>query len=179
MQLFHKIGIDGFVFGALNSDNKIDEESCKIIKSNSCNLPLTFHRAFDLTVPEKLEENYRKIENLGFTRILTSGLEANCKCGIERIQKLNDMGNLIIMPGGGINPDNAYEILQKTKCKEFHASARRKSTSNNESQELNVNINKIAMGSGKLESENLLLTDCNIVRELVKIGQKYKEEMKW
>jgi copper homeostasis protein len=117
---------NGIVFGALTENYQIDINACmKILDACGKDMPATFHRAFDETSSDDIAKNVKIIEELGFTRILTSGLEATAKLGIENIKKMmNQTEKLIIMPGSGLNTNNVQFIVDHTGCKEIHGSAR-------------------------------------------------------
>lgn len=163
MKEFHANGIDGYVFGALTADKQIDDQNCKFVKQHSNGLPITFHRAIDLTDPLLLEDNLAKIESLGFSRLLTSGLKGTAELGIENITKLRQCSkSLIVMPGAGVNLKNVEMILSATGCKEFHSSASVKTTAEDtQLQQEDINFGKI------------IQTDASIVRSFVKIGQQF------
>ena len=126
VKYFKENNADGIVFGALTENCQIDIEACtKIINAWSNDKPATFHRAFDETHLDDIAKNVKIIEELGFTRILTSGLEATAEAGIKNIQKMmQQTEKLIIMPGSGLNINNVQFIVNKTGCKEVHGSAR-------------------------------------------------------
>lgn len=160
MKELHANGVDGFVFGALTVDRKIDEHSCTLVKLHSNSLSLTFHRAIDITNPEALTENVAKIESLGFSRILTSGLKSTAELGIENISKMRRCSkNVIVMPGAGVNLKNVEAILTTTGCKEFHSSASIKAV--NDTLPEDINFGKIVQ------------TDADIVKSFVTIGQQF------
>lgn len=159
MKELHASGVDGFVFGALTVDKKIDEHCCTLVKQHSNSLPLTFHRAIDITDPLMLEENVAKIENLGFNRILTSGLKTTAELGIDNITKIQQYSkSIIVIPGAGVNLKNVEMILNATGCKEFHSSASSKLVGDIQED---INFGKI------------ILTDVSIVRSFVKIGEQF------
>jgi len=114
---------DGFVTGALKVDGSVDEENCLKLIDACYPLPVTFHRAFDLTCDAV--HSLEKIIDLGFARILTSGQSKNAKSGIEvlkiLIQRARD--RIVIMAGCGINDKNVETILRETKVREIHSSA--------------------------------------------------------
>lgn len=171
IETFKQLGADGFVFGAL-IDDEIDVENCKRVVAKCGNSPVTFHRAFDMTNDKKLQENVRLISELGFSRILTSGLEQSAERGMETIKKIvkyaKECNNgPIVVPGAGINCDNLEDILRETDCKEFHASARRKFIPLKPSR-------NIAPG-GSEDLEPLMICDSEIVRELIKISKTIKK----
>lgn len=163
MNDFKQNNVDGFVFGALKSNRQIDEENCKRIIDNCSGLPVTFHRAFDLTKKEDLKKNCDLIKKLCFNRLLTSGLEISAELGVFNIKEIcSYLGSSVrVMPGAGINLTNLKKIIEETGCEEFHASARA-------IKKDNVDASKISMGSDG-DSEPLLVTNANIVRELVGI----------
>ena len=41
-------GADGFVFGVLNDDGRVNKEACRVLLDVARPLPCTFHRAFDV-----------------------------------------------------------------------------------------------------------------------------------
>lgn len=131
MKAFAQHGVDGFVFGALDSKREIDVPKCKLVIESANGLPVTFHRAFDQSIPARNLQNIELISSLGFQRLLTSGFAETAEIGIPALTILNDFVkenglNLIIMPGCGITPANAERILTETRCREFHGSAKAK-----------------------------------------------------
>lgn len=122
-------GADGFVFGALDQDRRIDERNCQKVVDVAGSLPVTFHRAFDVTMKSDLIENVHLVQSIGFKRLLTSGLALSAMDGIKTIRTINnEANNLIVMPGAGINVRNAGLILEQSGCQEFHSSGRSAAT---------------------------------------------------
>lgn len=144
-------GADGIVVGCLTADGDVDvplmEQLVSLIssfnlateldRSDLCHaandshffpgparrVSITFHRAFDrCRHPFKAME---QIISLGCDRILTSGQEATAEEGADRLRRLHRRakGRIIILPGGGVTPENAASILERTGCTEIHASA--------------------------------------------------------
>jgi copper homeostasis protein len=119
-----KNGVDGVVFGILNSNGSVDTHRCKLLVEIAKPLSVTFHRAYDRTSnPKKALED---IIACGFNRILTSGQKPTAKEGIDLIAEIIKQadGRIIIMPGGGVRKENVIEIKKKTGAVEFHTSAR-------------------------------------------------------
>nr|WP_321456073.1 copper homeostasis protein CutC [uncultured Cohaesibacter sp.] len=114
-------GLAGVVIGASLSDGRLDIEALKALMLAAKPLDVTLHRAFDI-VPD-LYEAMEQAASLGIKRILTSGGASSASKGQEVLQELIGKApkELIIMPGGGINPDNVLSLLQ-TGAKEIHAS---------------------------------------------------------
>lgn len=152
--------VDGFVFGALTVDCEIDIAICKKMISAAYPLPVTFHRAFDLTInPLKSLEI---LANLGFKRILTSGQKNTAAEGLELIKTLIKEScnySIIIMPGAGITKDNIRKIIE-SGAKEFHASAKVKKLVIHDMRRLDIGIG---------EENFITTTDKELVKELVTI----------
>lgn len=125
IRLARKLGAAGVVIGALMPDGSIDEEAIRCMMEEAEGLSVTFHRAFD--VCRKPEEALEKIISLGCHRLLTSGQATTAEQGIPMLKKLVEQadGRIIIMPGAGVNPQNASRILEETGALEIHGSLRR------------------------------------------------------
>ena len=144
-------GADGIVIGALTPEGDVDlplfERLVSLVESfnlapelqqsDLCHaandshffpglsrrVSITFHRAFDrCRHPFKALE---QIIGLGCDRILTSGQAPTAEEGADKLRKLHRRakGRIIILPGGGVTPENAASILERTGCTEIHASA--------------------------------------------------------
>lgn len=176
MQFFYDNGIDGYVFGALKRDNlhhtshrAIDIERCMAVIRNSHNLPVTFHRAIDMTDSAKLCDNLDAIERCGFKRVLSSGFAETAEKGIDNLIRMQQFADsrCTIMPGCGITVNNADEILRRIQWREFHASARIKKV-----------CDIIDSCDGVYQRECLrnnpfYVTSEEIVRELVESGKRW------
>lgn len=168
LEILKSCGSDGLVFGSLDDNQNINEEQCKMIIQKAGNLPVTFHRAFDMTNKEQMHKNCDLIEQLGFKRILSSGFEQTAEKGLDNLKELIEKHrNICIMPGSGISTRNLDLILRETGCKEFHASARSKKYTQKE-------LANISMGSGDVDAESLLVTNVQIVKELVEIAKAFQ-----
>ena len=119
----HQAGVDGIVFGALDATGAIDYALCEAV-IKLWGKPATFHRAFDFVGnPLRALET---VIDLGFERILTSGLASSAVIGYDRIQELAEQANsrIKILAGAGINPENAG-IFKKIKGLEgIHTTAK-------------------------------------------------------
>lgn len=118
-----KIGVDGFVFGMLNPDGSIDRKRCAELIAKCRPLRVTCHRAFDMA-----RDPFEALEDcidIGFDRILTSGGKTKAIEGVELIQSLIEKaaGRIAVMPGSGVNEENAGSIVQQTGAQELHFSA--------------------------------------------------------
>lgn len=164
LSLFKNAGADGFVFGALTSDGDIDIAACASVILAAQPLPVTFHRAFDVATVNPISMA-RKIADLGFKRLLTSGRSAVAADGKFLIKTLIEAmkNRLIIIPGAGINVENLKDILVTTEAQEFHGSAKLSK------QHINKEL-------GLYEREKLTcVTDSKIVRELLYIYKNHIE----
>lgn len=113
---------DGFVSGALTPEGDIDMMATEVLVRQSGDKPFTFHRAFDHCRQPLVA--LEQLIRLGCSRILTSGQQPSALAGIDLLRRLNDVssGRIIIMPGGGVNAENARLILDQTGCSEIHGS---------------------------------------------------------
>lgn len=163
---FIRCGVDGFVFGALNDRNEIEVAQCERVIGAASGLPVTFHRAFDLTDHRVIVATARTVQKIGFSRILTSGCFRTAELGLENIKKLcdefkDDGDDFIVMPGAGVNVKNVVQIVEGTGCKEIHASARVAKI------KAVHNENDVSMGAGDGDDEPVMVTDRDVVRKLV------------
>ncbi len=132
IRLAKRLGANGVVIGALKSDGSIDEETIRCLVSEATGLSITFHRAFD--VCSQPTEALEQIVSLGCHRLLTSGQAPSAEQGVPLIKKLVEQsgGRLIIMPGAGVNQENARRILSETGAHEIHGSLRRNGSTDSE-----------------------------------------------
>ena len=117
-------GADGFVFGILTQAGSIDKERNRELLELAKPLPVTFHRAFDM-----VRDPFQALDTLvsmGFTRVLTSGLDSTALEGLPLIKRLvtHAKGRITVVPGGGITEWNLERILRGSGTVEFHCSAR-------------------------------------------------------
>jgi len=164
IEIAHNMGADGFVIGCLNIDGSIDyEKNARLIEAAK-GLPITFHRAFDMTAdPNKALEICKK---LGVTRILTSGQKNKAVDGSSLIYDLVQLAgnNVIIMAGSGITEENICEIATNTLAKSFHVSLRKYYNSKMEFRQNNIFMG----GSEDIPEFKNKFTSINKVKELIK-----------
>ena len=118
-------GADGVVIGALTADGDIDVSVCHRLVEAAGNMSITFHRAFDMC--REPMQALDDIIALDCNRLLTSGRAGTAVEGVPLLKQLVEAAGdrVIIMPGCGVNADNASHILDATGACEIHASARR------------------------------------------------------
>lgn len=118
-------GLAGVVLGASLTDNRLDAEGLRALRTQAAALDLgtTLHRAFDLA--PVLEEALETAIDLGFERVLTSGGTANVLDGLTSIENLSRRaaGRISLMPGGGVNLDTIGRISARLRVNEIHSSA--------------------------------------------------------
>lgn len=115
---FHREGAI-VVSGVLNPDRSVDRDRSEKLPRGS-----VFHRAFD-EVPDRFAAMETLID-LGFCRILTSGGASTAPDGAGELASLIRAARdrIEILPGGGITPDNAAELVRRTGCTWIHGSFR-------------------------------------------------------
>lgn len=119
---FRPLAPDGFVFGVLTPDGRIDTAAASRLVSVSAAVPAVFHRAFDEVddKPAGLEELIR----LGFARVLTSGGPGPVPGHLPALRDLvqRGAGRVQVMPGGGVRAETAGRVVQSTGCEHLHGS---------------------------------------------------------
>ena len=118
------LGADGIVLGILDREARVDVPRTRQLVGIARPLPVTFHRAIDMTpaLPAALED----VIATGADRILTSGGAPNVTSGMSQIAQMVSIakGRIVIMPGGGVSPENIAELARVTCATEFHSTAR-------------------------------------------------------
>jgi copper homeostasis protein len=116
-------GADIIVLGLLTPDGRIDRERTTELIDLAWPLPVTFHRAFDMT--RDPEEALADLLDLRVNRLLTSGQQPTALEGLDLITRLVRSAGpeLTVVPGGGITEENLPTILTRSQAREFHVSA--------------------------------------------------------
>lgn len=157
------LGANGVVTGALCTDGSIDEELCRRMAEAAGGKELTFHRAFD--VCRDPEEALRLIAEMGYNRILTSGLASSAEKGIPMLRKLQEKASgsgVIIMAGCGVNSCNAGDIARLSGVTELHASARHRLPS-----AMTFRNSSVSMGTPGSDEYSRYVTDPKEVRAII------------
>ncbi len=123
---FLEKGADGIAFGFLLEDRTVDRE----LTGRMCSLihrygkEAVFHRAFDVT-PEA-DAAMEILIGCGADRVLTSGQQKTAMEGISLIRHLQETygKDIEILPGSGLNADNAAEMLAGSGVSQIHASCK-------------------------------------------------------
>ncbi|MEG0294565.1 copper homeostasis protein CutC [Enterococcus sp.] len=119
-----KFGTDGVVIGCLTEDGWLDEEALEVLIDRAVGLQITFHMAFDAMHTEMQYEAIDWLAERGVDRILTHGGPAGTPIS-DNYQHLRELisyanGRLMILPGGGVNFENADEVAEMLGVTEVH-----------------------------------------------------------
>ncbi len=116
----HMLGVDGVVTGALTAEARVDSDHMQRLLDGAGDLPLTFHRAFDLTrdLPQALET----LMHLRVARVLTSGGAQTALDGVSAIASLGKRAGsaITVMAGGGVREENVQEVVHRSGVHEVH-----------------------------------------------------------
>ncbi|WP_368251739.1 copper homeostasis protein CutC [Enterococcus sp. 2201sp1_2201st1_B8_2201SCRN_220225] len=119
-----KLGTDGVVFGMLQEDGWLDEESLELFLETAEGLEVTFHMAFDAICKERQKEALDWLADHGVTRILSHGGPSGSPIteNLPYLKELVDYaaGRIIILPGGGVTSENVAEVTTRLGVKEAH-----------------------------------------------------------
>jgi len=119
-----ELGADGVILGVLDERARVDVEPTRRLVELAQPLPVTFHRAVDMT--PNLHEALEDVVATGARRVLTSGGAARVTEGMEAVAcMVKAAGDRIaVMAGGGVTPDTIAAVAEGTGATEFHASLR-------------------------------------------------------
>ncbi|WP_433944360.1 copper homeostasis protein CutC [Paenibacillus sp. SN-8-1] len=122
-RLFNRLGIDGFVFGALTPERKIDEELLRRFIEAADGLPVTFHRAFDKVLDQ--EEALITLSKFPeVTHVLTSGAKSVVTDAVDTLLRLQDLasnsGHLRVIAGAGLTVHALDDFLRSSGISEVH-----------------------------------------------------------
>ncbi|MFL5613927.1 MAG: copper homeostasis protein CutC [Gemmatimonadaceae bacterium] len=115
-----ELGADGLVIGGLLPNGPVDRVLVGLMVEGAGGLPVTFHRAFDLT-PDLLAALESLIE-AGVQRVLTAGGAATAAEGAAALATLvrHAGSRLTVMAGGGVREQNVREIVSVSGVREVH-----------------------------------------------------------
>lgn len=156
-----QLGCNGIVFGILTRDGKVDKKRCRELVDLAFPLEATFHRAFD-----RVADPFKALEeviDLGFERILTSGLRPKAIEGKEMLAALvkQSADRIIIMPGSGVTSENMREIAESTGAKELHSRAALyiESTSQYQNPQMNESLTHVTVNKDEVKKMAELLNE--------------------
>ena len=159
------LGAEGVVVGALTEDGAVDERALDQFMTAADGIDVTFHRAFDLCQdPTKALET---LVGFGCGRILTSGQQPSAERGTSLIKQLIQQadGRISLMPGCGVNAENALKIINETGASEIHLSGKTTRPGKmNAPSDVTIDI---AMGSSESGEGQVDITGYEQVRAVV------------
>lgn len=120
-----RLGADGFVLGILDDHGRIDVERTRELVKRAYPLPVTFHRAIDMT-PDPLAA-LDEVIMTGAKRVLSSGGAPSAIKGLELLQKMCEAAGdrIVIMAGSGLTLKTIQRVVKATSIREYHASLRK------------------------------------------------------
>jgi len=115
-----ELGADGVVIGGLRRDGTIDVELVRLLVDAARGLPVTFHRAFDLT-PD-LAASLESLAESGVQRALTSGGAPTAAEGVSVLAELvRQAGSrFVVLAGGGVREENVRSLVAVSGVREVH-----------------------------------------------------------
>jgi len=118
--LARELGADGVVIGGLQPDGNIDLSLVRFLVEVARELPVTFHRAFDLT--RDLSASLEQLAEAGVRRVLTSGAASRAVDGATVLADLvRQAGSrLVVMAGGGVREENVRSLVSASGVREVH-----------------------------------------------------------
>ncbi len=122
VDLFDTEAIEGFVFGALTEELKVNVHQLKQIQEAVGDKKLVFHRAIDESVD--LTESIKVLIDNGVEEVLTSGGEATVPEAQELMKTLHaEFGNRIaLLAGSGLTVHNVGTFIEASGLKRIHGS---------------------------------------------------------
>lgn len=133
IEMLARAGTDGLVFGCLTREGGLDREktarlagaAAEAAAFSGTGLDITFHMAFDHINAEEQFSAIDWLASQGVKRILTRGSAGGASSVMENLNRLRQYieaaaGRLIILPGGGVDKDNAGEICAALGVREVH-----------------------------------------------------------
>jgi copper homeostasis protein len=171
VQLCRQSGVEGVVLGILLPNARVDKERCRELVRLASPMPVTFHRAFDMTA-DALQALEDVIET-GCRRILTSGQANSALEGASLIAELVRRAGrrIIIMAGAGVNEENFAKLIESTGAEEFHTSARTVVAS----KMLFSNPN-VSLGSSPEKEYELLTINQNRIKKMREIANQLSSQ---
>ncbi|HFI0145641.1 TPA: copper homeostasis protein CutC [Streptococcus suis] len=118
-----ELGSDGLVYGALTSDNWLDEVALEGLFAVSQGCQIVFHMAFDQIPRERQFEAIDWLAEHGVTRILTRGsLTGSALNNVEWLQEIVTyaQSKIEILIGGGLTVDNLPKLLERVPVDQVH-----------------------------------------------------------
>lgn len=115
-----ELGADGVVIGGLRPNGTVDLALVRSLMKAAHELPVTFHRAFDLT-PD-FGASLDLLAEAGVQRILSGGGTATALDGATVLADLvRQAGSrVVVMAGGGVREENVRTLVSVSCVREVH-----------------------------------------------------------
>ena len=122
IDMARSFGFEGVVFGATLVNESIDQIFLEKLVTHAFGLKKTLHRAID-TISDPVGAVNIAV-NLGFDCILSSGGFDTANEGLLVLKEMHSIarGKIEIMPGSGVNPENAQKIAKSSNFNWIHSS---------------------------------------------------------
>lgn len=118
IHILKKLPIDGFVMGVMKN-NRIDREAMKKLFAPAYPLPITFHKALDLSDDIRDDIEWLNLFSQVDT-ILTSGNALHAVDGIDQINYLKSIFKGNVMAAGKITPDVLPVLHDQLQLNWYH-----------------------------------------------------------
>ena len=159
IEMCRELGCAGIVSGVLHLDSSLDSERTKKLIAISKGMTFTFHRAFDW-VKDPLE-TLAQLEQMEVDYILSSGQQKSSFLGIKLLSQLQQLANkCIVMPGGGINAENAA-IFKEKGFKVIHLSGSKSIKTLGVAPRISMN------SPGFIKDDEVTITQINVIQKVV------------
>lgn len=138
---FLAAGAAGIAFGIIDREGNLDRSRSRELVERAGSRQTMVHRAFDFTSDQAAA--LEQLVELGVTRILSSGGQPTALAGAERLGQLNELaaGRIELMAGGGVNADNAVEIIRQSGVRQIHIGASAPADDQSVAVEAVINLN--------------------------------------
>ena len=122
IDMARSFGFEGVVFGATLVNGSIDQNFLEKLVKHAFGLKKTLHRAID-TISDPVGAVNTAIK-LGFDCILSSGGLETANEGLLVLKEMQSiaLGKIDIMPGSGVNQENAQKIAKSSNFNWLHSS---------------------------------------------------------
>ena len=122
IDMARSFGFEGVVFGATLVNGGIDQTFLEKLVTYAFGLKKTLHRAID-TISDPVGA-VSIASNLGFDCILSSGGFDTANEGLLILKEMHSraLGKIEIMPGSGVNTENAQKIAKSSNFNWLHSS---------------------------------------------------------
>jgi copper homeostasis protein len=160
---------DAVVFGILDLDGRIDTARTKQLVDFAAPLPVTFHRAFDMS--SNLFASLHDLQSIGIPRVLSSGGKQTAMEGAKNLKALVTAasGTIAVIAGSGINAGNVFDLIEQTGVTEIHATLRSSTPS-----QMRYRNDGVFMGAKKTDEYQHLVVQEQSVRNLLQAVSRAK-----